>query len=134
MRSSALARHLPAALDGWTREDATAEDAAGAAMAMAMFGGGTTASATYRRGAEDVTVTLVDSPGMASGIGAMITGLAGMGEGRPIRIQRVQFANADGELQGVVDGKIMVTVSGSASLADKQAYVEAMDLGALGDF
>jgi hypothetical protein len=63
----------------------------------------------------------------------MITGMAGM-SGKPLRIQRVQFADMDGELQGAVDGKVMISVGGSASLEDKTAYLEAMDLGALGDF
>ena len=42
MKSEALAKFLPAALPGWTREEAAAEDAAAAGGFMGMLGGGTT--------------------------------------------------------------------------------------------
>jgi hypothetical protein len=64
----------------------------------------------------------------------MISGVAGMGGGKPIRIQRTQFSANDDGLQGVVNGKVMVTVSGDASIEDKTAALEAMDFKALGEF
>ena len=134
MKAESLARFLPDAQPGWTREDATEADAEGAGMAMAMFGGGTTAAATYRRGDEEMTITLVADSAMVTGIGAMLTGMAGIGGGKPIRIQRTQFAMNEGELQGVVDGEVLVSVSGNASVEDKTAHLEAMDFGALADF
>ena len=48
MKAAALGKYLPAAPAGWTREDAA--DGDGTGMAMAMFGGGTTAAATHRHG------------------------------------------------------------------------------------
>jgi hypothetical protein len=64
----------------------------------------------------------------------MLAGMAGLSGGKPIRIQRTQFAMNDNELQGVVDGEVLVSVSGDASIEDKTANLEAMDLKALGDF
>lgn len=132
MKAAALGKYLPAAPAGWTREDAA--DGDGTGMAMAMFGGGTTAAATYRKGDTDMTLTLVANSAMASGLGAMLTGLAGAGGTKPLRIQRTEFALNDGELQGVVDSKILVSVGGSATVEEKTALVDSMDLRALADF
>ncbi len=71
---------------------------------------------------------------MVSGLGAMITGMAGMAGGKPLRIQRTEFTESDDGLQGVVNGKVMVSVTGDASLEDKTAALEAMDFNGLGDF
>jgi hypothetical protein len=133
MKSASLAKFLPAALPGWTRQEASQGDAEGAGMAMAMFGGGTTASASYTDGTADMTITLIADSPMVSGLGAIFTGMAGAG-GKPIRIKRTQFTMNEGDLQGVVDNKVMVSVSGSASLEQKQAQLEAMDFEALGGF
>jgi hypothetical protein len=134
MKSESLAKFLPPALAGWTREDAAEGEAEGTGMAMAMFGGGTVAAATYRKADEELTITLVADSAMVTGIGGMLAGMAGLSGGKPIRIQRTQFAMNDNELQGVVDGEVLVSVSGDASIEDKTAYLEAMDLKALGDF
>ena len=131
LKSASLAGYLPEPLPGWTREDG---DAQGAGFGMAMLGGGTAAAATYTRGADELTITLVANSPMVSGIGAMITGMGAITGGRPLRIQRTQFANNDGEMQGVVDNRVMVSVGGSASVEDKTAYLEAMDFRALGAF
>ena len=133
MKSEALAKFLPAALPGWTREDADESDSAAGGF-MGMFGGGTTASATYRKDAQSFTITLVADLPMVNGLGAMISGVAGLAGGKPIRIQRVQFTQGDDGLQGVVNNKVMVNVSGDASVEDKTAALEAMDFKALGDF
>lgn len=131
MKAASLADHLPAAPAGWTREDAEPQ---GGNFGMAMLGGGTTASASYSRGAEEMTLTLVANSPMVAGMGAMISGMGAISGGRPLRIQRVQFANSDGELQGVIDNRVLVTLEGSASLEDKTALLETMDFRALGAF
>lgn len=131
MKADSLSRYLPEAMPGWTREQA---DADGAGAAMAMFGGGTTAAATYRRDGDEMTITLVANSPMVATISAMVTGMASMGGGKPMRIQRTQFSNDDGEMQGVVDNRVLISVSGSASVEDKTAYLEAMDFRALRDF
>jgi hypothetical protein len=81
-----------------------------------------------------MTITLVADSPMVSGFGAIMTGIAGAGGGKPIRIKRTQFTMNEGDLQGVVDNTVMVSVSGSASLEQKTAQIEAMDFEALGDF
>jgi hypothetical protein len=133
MKSESLGKLLPEPLPGWTKEASDASEAEGAGMAMAMFGGGTAASAKYSNGSADISITLIADSPMVTGIGGMLAGLAGAGA-KPIRINRTQFSVNDGELQGVVNSKVMVNVSGSASLEQKQAQLEAMDFKALGDF
>ena len=101
---------------------------------MGMLGGGTSAAATYTKGAEALTITLVADSPMVSGLGAMISGMAGIAGGKPLRIQRTEFTDQDGSLQGVVNKRVMVSVSGEASVEDKTAFLEAMDFKALGEF
>ena len=131
MKAQGLAELLPPAQAGWTKAEEDDPESAGAAMAM--FGGGTAAAATYTRGAESFTITLVADSPMVNGLGAMLTGMAGIG-GKPIRIQRTQFTMNEGELQGVVDDNVLVSVSGDAPIEAKTEHLEAMDFEALGDF
>lgn len=132
MKSAELAKLLPAALPGWTRTENSDDEGAG--IGMAMLGGGTSAAATYSDGTNDVKITLLADSPMVSGLGAMITGVASMGGGKPIRIQRTEFSEHDGELQGVIDKKVMVSVSGSATLDQKTAYLEKLDFKAISDY
>jgi hypothetical protein len=131
MKAESLAGFLPAALPGWTRAEADAAESSGF---MGMLGGGSAAAATYTRGSDELTITLVANSPMVSGIGAMITGMGAMTGSKPIRVQRTEFSMNEGELQGVVDGAVMVSVGGNASVEDKTAYLEAMDFDALADF
>jgi len=132
MKSESLAKFLPAAPAGWTREDAA--DGADASGVMGMFGGGTAASATYRRGEEEMTLNLIANSPMVTGMAGMLSGIAAVAGGKPMRIQRNEFALNDTDLQGVVEGKVMVSVGGNASVEDKTALVDSMDLGRLADF
>lgn len=131
LKSESLSAFLPEALPGWTKATAEAE---GAGMAMTMFGGGTAAAANYNSDGSELTITIVANSPMISSIGAMVSGMSALTGGKPIRIQRTQFGNNDGELQGVVDNRILVSVTGDADIEDKKAYIEAMDLKALRDF
>jgi len=132
MKAESLSKFLPPALAGWTREDQNADDAGGM---MAMIGGGTTAGASYKKpDGTELTITLVANSPMVNGLAAMIGGMATVGGGKPIRIQRTEFANSDGEMQGVVNGKVMISVSGDATVEDKTAYLEAMDFKGLAEF
>ncbi len=131
MKSAGLAGFLPDALPGWERSDAEAE---GMSAGLGMFGGGTVAAASYSNPDGELTISLIaDSPMLAS-FGAMFSGIAAAAGAKPMRIQRVQFADNDGELQGLVDNRVLVSVSGTASLESKKAYLEAMDMEALKDF
>jgi hypothetical protein len=130
MKSESLADFLPEALPGWTKTEGSGGDAG----AMAILGGGTTASAEYSNGSNNISMTLMADSPLVSGMAAMITGMASMGGGKPVRIQRTQFGVNDDEMQGVVNKRVMVTLSGNASVEDKKAYLEMMDLKALGNF
>ncbi len=124
-----LADALPAPLAGWTAEDPTSNAAAGAAMF-----GGATASRTYRN-AEDQTVeiqVMSDNP-MIAQLGVVLSNpmLAGA-MGRLVRIgeQRAIQGN-DGNVQMLVDNRILVQVQGDAPPEAKLAYARAIDLGRL---
>jgi len=131
IKAESLSQFLPEPLEGWTREPVDA--GAGGGLAMA-FGGGTATAAQYVSGAEELTITLVANSPMVAGLGAMITGMSSLSGGKPLRIQRTQFSNNDGELQGVAGGKVLISVSGDATLESKTAFLEQMDMRALGDF
>jgi hypothetical protein len=132
-KAASLANFLPDALPGWTRAlDDDLSESGGAAMAM--LGGGTAAAATYTGPDSELTMTLMTNSPMIGGMAAMISGLSSMGGGKTIRINRQQFGVADGEVQGVIDGRVLVSVTGDASLEDKQTYIERLDFEALEDF
>lgn len=132
MKASSLGQYLPEAMAGWTKTETNDPEGAGAAMAM--FGGGAASAATYTRGADELTITLIAHSPMVSGIGAMVSGLSTFAGGKPVRIARTEFAVTDGNMQGVIDGKVLVSVTGSAPIEAKTAYLEAMDFDALADF
>ncbi len=133
MKAETLGKFLPEAPEGWTREAATDDDAAAGGL-MGMLGGGTTAGATYRNGSDTFTIRLVADSPVVNGLGSMIAGMAGLGSGKPIRIQRVEFTQNDDGLQGVVNKRVMVSVTGSAPIEAKTAALEKMDFKALGNF
>lgn len=130
-KAAGLGDYLPAAFDGWTREDGEAQ-----AMGAAMFGGGLSASATYRRGGDTVEAQiLADSPMIAT-MGAMLGApamMATIGEVRRKGGHRY-IVTRDGEVMAMLAGRIMIQIGGSAPADDKAAYFEAIDLDALEDF
>jgi hypothetical protein len=131
MKAEELAGFLPEAQDGWERE---IENAASGGMAMSMLGGGTAATAHYRRGEDEFTLSLMADSPMVSGMAAMFSGMGSMAGSRIVRIQRQQFAVAESDVQGVVGGKVMVQATGSAPVEAMQAHIETMDLQALTEF
>ncbi|GAA3866775.1 hypothetical protein [Celeribacter arenosi] len=128
MQTGALADFLPEAPDGWSRED-DSELGAG----MAMFGGGTGASARYFNDAgEEYTLTiLADSP-MITMMSGMITNAAMMGL-KMERVGREKFVNQDGELSGLIGNRILVQASGADIETMKNALGQ-IDYKALGSF
>ncbi|MBY6204643.1 hypothetical protein [Halomonas denitrificans] len=127
MKGEAFAELLPDPLDGWSREiDMDANAAAG------MFGGGVSATGTYTGGSGEVRIQMMaDNPSVMTmaGMYANPQMLANMGE--VVRVNRQSFVNQNGELTGVVGGRVLITVAGNASLDDKKAYLEAMDFRAI---
>lgn len=127
MKGERFAALLPEALDGWTREvDMEANAAVG------MFGGGVTATGNYTGPSGDVRIQMMaDNPTVMTmaGMYANPQMLANMGE--VIRVNRQSFVNQNGELTGVIGGRVLIQIGGSASVDDKKAYLEAIDFDAL---
>lgn len=123
---------LPEPLPGWERQ----ENGAGDAQAMAAFGGGQMAGATYASGQDTVDVRIMANNQMVTAMGAMFSNAALMGSMGTVK--RIGGEKAvitpDGELQALVDGRVMVQITGSADAETKQAFFEAIDLEALKEF
>ena len=124
---------LPAPFEGWSKEAATNEAAAG----MAMFGGGLSAAAEYRRNSENVEIqVMADSP-MIAAMMAMFTNpaMASASGGKMKRLGRQKvIETGDGEIQAMIHNRFMVQVTGSAPIEDKEAYFNAIDFDALQTF
>ena len=116
---------LPAPLPGWTAE--AAESNAGALM---FAGGGTQASRRYANAqGQSVQVELTANSPLIAQL-AMVHAnpvLAGT-MGRLIRIGALRaIQEPDGDVQMLVDGRILVGVSGDAPAEAKLAYARAID-------
>lgn len=132
MQAGNLAAFLPAALDGWTRSEGAAADAAG----LALFGGGASAAASYARGDETVDIQIMADNQMVAAMGAVFSNPALMGQmGKVKRINReTVVVTPAGEVQALIDQRIMVQITGSAPVEAKEAYFAAIDMGALKAF
>jgi hypothetical protein len=125
-----LAGFLPPAPEGWTRAESDSQ-----ALGAAMFGGGLTASAAYAGpgGAPRAEVTLAADGPMIAAMAAVLgnpSAMAAMGE--PIRVGRHRAVlTREGELQALVGGRVLVSVSGDAPADAKRALFSAIDLDAL---
>lgn len=129
-KAAALADYLPEPLPGWTRRD----DEGGGQAAF----GGMTASATYLNEVDRkrVEVQLIANNQMVSAMAAMFSNPAIMGSAGTLkRINRQKvMIDQQGQLQTVVDNRILITISGNAPAEDKEAYFAAIDLEAVADF
>jgi hypothetical protein len=123
---------LPDPQPGWERQDGEVGDA----QAMAAFGGGQMAGATYTRGSDTVEIQIMADNQMVTAMGAMFSNAAlmgSMGEVRRVGGEKI-VVTPEGELQALVDGRIMVQITGTADPEAKQAYFEAIDLEKLKAF
>lgn len=131
MKADTLQTFLPEPLDGWERDD-TGQDA----TAMAAFGGGQMAAASYRKGDQAVEIQLMADNPMVAAMAGMFSGAAMMGAMG--QVQRVAgekvVVTPDGEFQTLIEGRILVNITGSADVATKTAYFEAIDLDGLKAF
>ncbi len=117
MQSDALIGFLPEAPDGWTRE---VDTESGAAL-MVFGGGGALAQATYSKGDEEFTIMLLADNPMIMTMGAMIANAGAMGA-KVVRLGRQKFMQQDGELTGLVGGRILVKAEG----ADPELMLKAL--------
>jgi len=133
-RAESFTQYLPAAPSGWTAEDATTS-AAGASM----LGGMITAERNYTKGDASVTVKLLtDSPMMSAMMmmmnNPMLLNTAENGKMERIKSQKalVKQNGTDGEINIVVAGSMLVTITGNGvTAAEMKAFAEAIDYAKL---
>ncbi|MBK0397612.1 hypothetical protein H0I76_00280 [Limibaculum sp. M0105] len=130
-KAAGLEAFLPEPLEGWTRAEASSN-----AGAAGMFGGGLMASADYSNGTQSVSVQLMAENQLVAAMGGMLTNpamMAQMGKVERINRQMVVVTN-DGEVQSLVDNRVLVQISGSAPAETKLDFFRAIDLKGLKDF
>lgn len=127
MKTDALEAFLPEAPDGYTR---TVSDDMSAGMAM--MGGGTGTEATYSNGSDEFTITIMADSPMTAMMGGMISNGAAMGL-EIKRVGRQKFVVQDGDLMGLVGGRILVQASG-ADLDFLAGVLKGMDFRGLKNF
>ncbi len=132
IKAAGLSDFLPEALPDWSR---TEGEQGGAAMA-GMFGGGMSASAMYRKGDDFLEVRLMADNKMVTSMAMMFGNVAMMGSfGQVKRIKRQKvLIDEQGDLQAMIDSRILVTISGHAPVEDKEAYFAALDISGLKEF
>ena len=131
MKADGLKAFLPEALDGWERKEN--DDNSGA---MAAFGGGQMAAATYSRDGKRIQIQIMADNQMVTAMAGMFSNsamMAAMGKVKRINRQKVVVTN-EGEIQTLVDGRIMIQITGNGAVEDKEAYFKAIDVKALKDF
>ena len=132
MKGESLQSVLPEPLGGWKAEDAQSS-AAGASM----LGGGVSAERVYRKGSSRVSITIITDSPMIQGMMMMFSNpmFASSDGGKLTRIKRqkamVKYkpAEKDGEIQVMVDNRIMVTIDGDNVSEDElMGYAKAIDV------
>ena len=129
LKAEGLKGFLPEPMDGWTREDNETQN-------VAAFGGGQMASARYSNGSDDVEIQLMADNQMVTAMAAMFgnaTLMGAMGTVKRINRQKLVLTN-EGEVQSLINNRIMVQITGSADADTKLAYFEALDMDGLKDF
>ncbi|WP_353890426.1 hypothetical protein [uncultured Aliiroseovarius sp.] len=127
MKTADLAKFLPEAPDGWTREVST-EMSAG----LAMMGGGSGAEATYSNGTDEFKITIMANNPMVGALSGMLSN-AGLMGAKLERVGRMKYLNQNGDLSGIVDGRILIKAEG-ADAAVMIPVLETIDHRALEDF
>lgn len=128
MKADGLLAFLPEPMDGWTRETGDG------GQSFAAFGGGAVADAVYRGGGQQVEVTLMADNQFVSSMAVMFSNPAMMGATGTLKRKGRQryVVTHEGEVQALVDGRILVQISGSPGATE--AYFDLIDLEALKDF
>lgn len=132
MQTGSLKAFLPAAMPGWTRTDSDGSESAG----LALLGGGAGARAEYSDGSQSVEIQIMADNQMVAAMGAMFSNPALLGQmGQVQRIKReTVVTTADGQMQSLIDNRILVMISGDGSAEAKAAYFGAIDLAGLKAF
>ena len=135
-KGASLESVMPAALSGWTAEEASSQ-AAGAAM----FGGGVTAERRYTKGeSTSVKIQIVtDSPMLQAVMMMMGNPMFATSDGGKLEtiggqkaIVKLDAENKSGEIQIVVANRFLVTLEGQEVVKDDlTAYAKAIDYAKL---
>ncbi len=123
--AAGLAGALPDALPGWTAEEATS-NAAGAGM----FGGAQAARSYRNAQGQTVEIQVMSDNPMIAQLGPILSNpmLAGA-MGRLVRIGELRAIQGnDGNIQMLVDNRILVQVQGDAPVEQKLAYARAINI------
>lgn len=131
LKAEGLTGFLPDALPGWTRGDAESQ-----AVGAAAFGGGLMAEATYSGASGDITLRLMADNPMVAAMSTALGNAAIMGSmGTVKRINRQKLVvTPQGDIQALVDNKVMIQIEGNGSVDDKLAYFEQLDIPGLKAF
>ena len=131
MKADGLAAFLPAAPEGWTRAEGETQ-----ALGAALFGGGLTAEAIDARDGAAMTMRfMADNPMDAAMSGVFDSAVAMGAMGRVARINRQKvIVTPDGELQALVNRRVLVSISGDGSPDEKVALFAAIDIAGLREF
>ena len=129
LQAEGLTEFLPEPLAGWQREVST-----DGAASMGFLGGGTAAEATYTGPGGRFTLTLMADNPMVASMAGILGNAALIGSmGQLERINRENFMNSNGDLSGLIGGRILIQATGSDTDA-MIAHIEQMDFRALEDF
>jgi len=132
-KADRLGEYLPMAPPGWTRDQDAGTRTASAGLAAM---GGMRASARYRRGNDRVEVALIAEGNMVRSLAMMFSNpamMGSMGEVRRVGRNRVVVTD-NGDVQALVDKRILVQVNGAGSAEDKIAFFEEIDIEGLREF
>ncbi|SNT16637.1 hypothetical protein [Tropicimonas sediminicola] len=110
MKAAGLLGFLPEAPDGWTREVRTDM---GTALSLSLFGGGVGAAASYARGDDTFTVTLMADNAMVEAFADLLGNLGALASGSQVTVGGEAFLDQGGELTGLIEKRILVQASGA---------------------
>ncbi len=128
LKSAALLEFLPEAPEGWTRE---IEDAQQIGMFM---GGGTGVKAAYSDDGNRFSIAIMTDNPMVAAMSNMFANSAILSsQGKLVRVGREKFLDQNGDLTGMIDGRIMVQASG-AETEVMVSLLELIDFRELGRF
>jgi hypothetical protein len=131
IKAAGLKEFLPDALPGWIRVE---EDQGG--QGSVAFGGGMSASSTYTRENDNITIQLMADNQMVTAMAGMFGNtamLGALGQVKRIKRQKVVITQ-NGELQAMIDNRIFVQISGQAPVEDMEAFFGALDVRGLNEF
>jgi len=118
---------LPDPMPGWTGDEAQSNS-----IAPLFFGGGTSTSRVYRKGADTVEISIItSSPLILQGLAPFLSnGLISGGEAKLVIIdgRKVTYVKGDNSFNMMVADKALVRVKGSSAVADEtlRSYLHAV--------